>query len=75
VSEKPFAFRSSVYRLDVNAGDSMVVAEERYNTIAEMLSLPYQPDEEYLILFHGLRRRRWLSREEIQVWASQQETD
>ncbi len=75
MSEKPFAFRFGVYRLDVNTRESMVVAEERYNTIAEILSLPYQPDEEYLILLHGLRRRRWLSREEFQVWASQQETD
>jgi hypothetical protein len=75
MSEKPPAFRFSVYRSDVHAGESMVVAEERYNTIAEVLSHPYQPDEEYLIRLDGLRRRRWLSREEFKVWASQQETE
>jgi len=71
--EKPPAFRFSVYRSDVHAGEGGYIAEERYHTIAEVLLHPYRPDEQYLIRLHSIRR--WLSKEEFAVLASQQETE
>jgi hypothetical protein len=73
MSEKAPAFEFSVYRSDVHAGEGGYVAEERYRTIAEVLSHPCHPDEEYQILVHA--GRRWMSKAEFEAWASRQETE
>jgi hypothetical protein len=67
------AYRFSVYRHDIHAGESGYVAEERYRTVAEVLAHPYQPDEEYLVLVHSLRR--WMSREDFKQLAVEQEPE
>ena len=66
-------YRFSVYREDVHAGESGVVAEERYRTRNEVLAHPYQTDETYLVLIHS--PRRWMSREEFERWARDQEPE
>jgi hypothetical protein len=64
------AYRFSVYRLDIHAGESGYVAEERYRTVAEVLAHPYQPDEEYSVLVHS--PRRWMSKEDFEKLAAEQ---
>jgi hypothetical protein len=70
MDESKSQFRFSVYRSDIDAGDGVYVAEERYNTIAEVLAHPYEPDGEYFVLFHS--PRRWMSKEKFGKWAIEQ---
>jgi hypothetical protein len=73
MTENTPRFRFSVYRSDVRAGGSEYVADERYDPIAEVLAHPYQPGEEYLVLSH--HPRCWMSKDEFEKWASEQEPE
>jgi hypothetical protein len=67
------AYQFSVYRRDIHGRESGYVAEERYHTIAEALAHRYQPEKEYLVLVHS--PRCWMSREEFEKWAAEQEPE